>query len=104
MFGCCFRWLKTGLERGQNGWAAINKKLVYRTKQFSRKLSSNCIHLKNLSSTSNEAILVITEKSDDPAEASIKLKKPFLIPIMKGHYLDLPAFPFNFDKDHLIFQ
>lgn len=80
---------------------SINKKLVCRTKQFSRKLASNCIHLKRMRSTSNEVFLVITGKADESAEASINLKNTFLMPIMKGHYLELPAFPFNFDKDHL---
>lgn len=79
----------------------INKKLVFRTKQLSRKLSSKSIHLKRVKNSSNEVSLVISGKSDESAEASINLKQPLLMPLNENYFLKLPTFPFNFDKDHL---
>jgi len=81
--------------------SGINKKLVSRAKKLSYKLSQKNFYLKKIRNSSDELSLVIHDKSDDSTEASINIKIPLLLPLNENYYLKLPAFPFNFEKDHL---
>ena len=81
--------------------SGINKKLVSRSKKLSHKLSQKNFQLKKIRNSSNELSMLIHDKSDDSTEASINIKIPLLLPLNESYYLKLPAFPFNFEKDHL---
>lgn len=81
--------------------AIIPTKYVSRAKQLSLKTLTDYFHLKHNKTDLNNGCFFIPNTSDKSVEVSINFNVNFQIPMIKDHFIQLPTFPFNFDKDVL---
>lgn len=82
----------------------LDKLRVKKVRELSRKLASDIVYITNKENTSGETVIEIPGISDSPVPPSTFLKKPFSNFIDQNKLLKLPAFPFNFIKDHLFIK